>query len=97
MALVHQVCNMSTYRQIQGIFDQLNHVFIKVESYCENSKECTLFGNLFCQVVSKIHHVNDNDNKVVKYYTCSPLNTPQSKNMGLVEKNVKQILETFIW
>ena len=47
--------------------------------------------------MSIMHHVNDNDNKLVKYYTCSPLNTPQSKNVSLVEKNVKQILETFIW
>ena len=44
-----------------------------------------------------MHHVHDNDNKVVKYYICSSLTTPQSKSMGLVEKNVKQILETFIW
>ena len=46
--------------------------------------------------MSIMHHVNDNDNKFVKYYACSSLNTPQSKNVGLVEKNVKQILETLI-
>ena len=47
--------------------------------------------------MSIMHHVNDNDNKLVKYYTCSLLNTPQSKNVSMVEKNAKQILEAFIW
>ena len=97
MALVHhQVCNMSTYRQIQEIFNQLNHVLINAEGYCEKSKEYTRFMNLFWPAMSILHCVNDN-NKFVKYYTCNLLNTPQSKNVGLVEKNVNQILETFIW
>ena len=85
---------MSTCRQIQEIFDQINHVLINTEGYCEKNKEYTVFVNMFWQAMSIIHHVNDGD-KFVKYYTCSPLNTPQSKNMGLVEKNVNQILETF--
>ena len=46
--------------------------------------------------MSITHRVTDNDNKFVKYYTCSLLNTLQSKNADLVEKNVNQILETFI-
>ena len=66
LALVHQVFNMSTYRQIHEIFDQLNHVLINAEGYCEKSKEYKLFGNLFWQAVSIIHHVNDNGNKFVK-------------------------------
>ena len=36
--------------------------------------------------MSIMHCVNDNDNKFSKYYTCSLLDTLQSKNMGLVEK-----------
>ena len=47
--------------------------------------------------MSITHFVNDSDNKFFKYYTCSLLNTLQSKNVGLVEKNVNQILETPIW
>ena len=47
--------------------------------------------------MSIMPHVNDNDNKFVKYYTCSLLNTLQSKNVDLFEKNFNQILETFIW
>ena len=43
-----------------------------------------------------MHRVNDNDNKFAKYYTCNLLNVLQSKNVGLVEKNVNQILETII-
>ena len=43
-----------------------------------------------------MHRVNDNDNKFAKYYTCSLLNTLQSKNVDLVEKYVNQILETII-
>ena len=43
-----------------------------------------------------MHHVNDDDNKFVKYYTCTLLNTLQSKNVGLFEKNFNQMLETFI-
>ena len=81
---------MRTYRQIQEIFHQVNHVLIKAEGYCEKTKEYTLFMNLFWQV-------NDNGSKFVKYYTCNLLNTLQSKNVFLVEKNAKQILETFIW
>ena len=46
--------------------------------------------------MSVMHRVNDNDNKFAKYYTCSLLNTLQSKNVNLLEKNVNQILETFI-
>ena len=44
-----------------------------------------------------MYHVNDNDNKYVKYFTWSSFNIPQSKHVDLAEKNVKQILETFIW
>ena len=44
-----------------------------------------------------MHCENDNDNKFAKYYTCSLLNTLQSRNVGLVEKNVNQILETISW
>ena len=47
--------------------------------------------------MSVMHRVNDNVNKFAKYYTCSLLNTFQSKNVGLVEKNVNRILETIIW
>ena len=46
--------------------------------------------------MSIMHPVNNNYNKFVKYYTCSLLNTLQSKNVGLVKKNVNQILETII-
>ena len=93
MVLVHyQVCNMSTYRQIQEIFNRLNLVLINAEGYYEKSKECTLFMNLFWQAMSIMHRVNGNDNKFVKYYTCSLLNTLQSKYLGLVEKDVNQIL-----
>ena len=88
---------MSIYRQIEEIFNQLNHVLINAEGYYEKSKKYTLFVDLLWQAVSIMHIVNDNDNIFVKYYTCSLLNTPQSKNVGLVERNVKQILETFIW
>ena len=48
LALVHrQICNMSTYRQIQEQFNQLNHVIINTEGYCAKTKEYTLFINLF--------------------------------------------------
>ena len=48
VALVrHQVFDMSKYRQIQEIFNQLNHVPINPEGYCEKGKEHTLFMNLF--------------------------------------------------
>ena len=46
--------------------------------------------------MSIMHRVNDHDNKLAKYYTCSLLNTLQLKNVGLVEKNFNQILETII-
>ena len=88
---------MSTYRQIEEIFNKLNRVLINAEGYCEKNIEYTQFMNLFWQAMSIMEHVNDNDNKFGKYYTCSLLNTLQSKNVGLVEKNVKQISETFIW
>ena len=97
MVQVHQVCNMSTYRQIQKMFDQLNHLLINAEGYCEKSKEYTQFENLFWRAMSIMYHVNDDDNKYVKYFTWSSFNIPQSKNVDLAEKNVKQILETFIW
>ena len=42
-----------------------------------------------------MHCVNDNNN-LVKYFTFSLLDTFQSKTVGLVEKNVSDILETFI-
>ena len=79
------------------MFNQLNHVLINAKGYCKKSKENTLFMNLFWQTMSIMPHVNDNDNKFVKYYTCSLLNTLQSKNVDLFEKNFNQILETFIW
>ena len=88
---------MSTYRQIQEIFNQLNHVIINAEGYCGKTKEYTLFINLLWQAISIMHRVNDNDNKFAKYYPCCLLNTPQSKNVGLVEKNVKKTLEAIIW
>ena len=98
MALVHrQVCNISIYRQIQEIFNQLNHVIINAEGYCGKTKEYTLFINLFWQAMSIMHRVNDHDNKFAKYYTCNVLNTLQLKNVGLVEKFFNQILETIIW
>ena len=87
---------MSRYRQIQEIFNQINHVIINAEGYCRKTKKCKLFINLFRQAMSIMQCVNANDNKFAKYYTCSPLNTLQSKNVGLVEKNVNQILETII-
>ena len=43
----HQVCNMSLYRQIQEIFNQLNHVLLDAKGYCEKSKEYKLFMNRF--------------------------------------------------
>ena len=52
--------------------------------------------NLFWQAMRVIHRVNENDNIFAKYYACSLLNTLQWKNEGLIEKNVNQILETFI-
>ena len=82
---------MSTYRQIQEIFNQLNNVLINAEGYCEKSKEHTLLVNLFWQAKNIMHCVNDNGNKFVKYYTWSLSNTPQWKNVGLAEKNVNQI------
>ena len=91
----HQVCNMSKYRQIQEIFNQLNHVPINPEGYCEKGKEHTLFMNLFWQAMSIMHCVNDNGN-LVKCYTFSLLDTFQSTNPGLVENSVSDILETFI-
>ena len=53
--------------------------------------------SLFCQAMSIIHCVNDNDNNFVKCYTCNLLDTLQSKKVGLVgKKNVDQILETSV-
>ena len=67
MALLrHQVCNIKTYREIQEIFNQLNHVLINAEGYCEKSKECTLSLNLFWQAMSIMHRVNDICNEFVK-------------------------------
>ena len=86
---------MSTYRQIQEIFNQLIHVLINREDYCEKSKAYALFMNLLCKAMSIRHAVNNNDN-FVKFYTSSLLDTFQSKNMVLLEKNVSNILETFI-
>ena len=88
---------MITYRQIEEIFHQLNHVIINAEGYCGKTKEYMLLINLFWQAMGIMHRVNDNDNKFAKYYTCSLLNTLQSKNVDLVEKYVNQILETIIW
>ena len=45
--------------------------------------------------MSIMHRVNDNDNKFAKYYTCSLLNTLQSKNVDLVEKYVKPNLRNY--
>ena len=77
----HQVCNMSTYRQIQKIFNLLKHVLINPEDHCEKSKEHTLFMNLLWQVMSIMHCVNDKSN-LVKYYSFSLLDTFQSKEHG---------------
>ena len=79
------------------MLNQLTHVLFNAEDYCEKSKEYTLLVSLFWQAINIMHCVNDNGSKFVKYYTCSLLNTPQSKNVSLVEKNVNQIQETFIW
>ena len=62
----------------------------------KKSKEYTLFMNLFWQAMSVMHRVNENDNISATYYACSLLNTLQWKNEVLIEKNVNQILETFI-
>ena len=86
---------MSTYRQIQEIFNQLIHVLVNSEGYCEKSKAYALFMNLLCKAMSIRHGVNNNDN-FVKFYTSSLLDIFQSKNGVLVEKNVNNILETFI-
>ena len=51
--------------------------------------------NLFCQPMSIMHCLGDNGN-LVKYYFFSLLDTFQSKNVGLVEKNVNDIFETLI-
>ena len=72
-------------------------MLINAEGYREKNKEYTLFMNLFWQAMRIMHRVNDNYNKFVKYYTCSLLNTLQSNNVGLAEKNVNQILKTIIW
>ena len=45
--------------------------------------------------MSVMDRVNDNDNNFVKYYTCSLLNTLQSKNVGLVEKKCQANLRKF--
>ena len=42
----HRVSNISIYRQIQEIFNQVDHVLINLEGYCEKSKY-TPFMNLF--------------------------------------------------
>ena len=61
VALVHhQVCYMKTYKQIQEIFNQLNHLLINAEGYCEKSKEYALLINLFWQAMSIMYRVNDN-------------------------------------
>ena len=86
---------MSTYRQIQETFNQLNRVLINPEGYCEKSKTLTPFMNLFCQVMNIIHCVNDNDNNFVKYYTSSLLDTLQSKNVSLVGKKMSTNLGNF--
>ena len=50
---------------------------------------------MFWQVMSVMDRVNDNDNNFVKYYTCSLLNTLQSKHVGLVEKKCQANLRNF--
>ena len=45
--------------------------------------------------MSVMHRVNDNDNKFAKYYTCSLLNTLQSKIVGLVEKKCQPNLRNY--
>ena len=51
--------------------------------------------NLFCQAMSIIHCVNDNDNIFVKSYASSLLDTLQSKNVGLVGKKCQSNLRNF--
>ena len=96
VALVHhQVCNMSTYRQIKEIFSQLNHVHINAEGYCEKSKEYILFMILFWQAMSIMYRVNDNDNKFVKYYTCGQLNALRIKKRASGWKKHQPNLRNF--
>ena len=73
------------------MFNQLNHVLANQEGYVEKIK-----GKIHEQAMSLMHCVNDNGN-FVKYYTFSLLGTFQSKNVDLVEKNVNDILDTFVW
>ena len=84
---------MRTYRQIQEIFSQLNHVHINTEGYCDKSKEYILF--MILQAMSIMYRVNDNDNKFVKYYTCSLLNTLRIKQRASGWKKYQPNLRYF--
>ena len=44
-----------------------------------------------------MHCENDNDNKFAKYYTCSLLNTLQSKNVGLAENKMSTKSEKLLF
>ena len=95
----YQVSNMSTYRQFKKYLTNWTKCLLTKKTTVKKVKwrfMSNVFMNLFWQTMSLMHCVNDNNN-LVKYFTFSLLDTFQSKNVGLVEKNVSDILETFIW